>query len=148
MLALFLLATFAAAAVGGLFGPGSWYETLTKPSWNPPNWLFGPVWTMLYILIAVSGWLVWREGPSPQVRTALIVFAVQLVLNAAWSWLFFGLHRMEVALVEIVLLLGTIVVMILLFLPISRAAGMMLVPYALWVSFATVLNATLWRLNS
>lgn len=146
-LGLFLAVTFLAAAVGGLFTPGSWYEGLTKPSWTPPNWLFGPVWTALYILIASSGWLVWRQAGFAGARLALVVFALQIVLNGLWSWLFFGLQRPDWALVDIVLLDLSIVAMIGLFWSVSRLAAVLLLPYLAWVAFATALNAALWRLN-
>jgi benzodiazapine receptor len=146
-LALFLVATFSAGAVGTLFMPGAWYEALAKPSWTPPNWLFGPVWTALYALIAISAWLLWREVGTSVARLALTLFATQLVLNALWSWLFFGLQRPGLALIDIMLLEAAIVWMIVLFWPLSRLAGAMLIPYLLWVSFATLLNAAIWRLN-
>ena len=148
MLAAFLAATFSAAALGGLFPPGEWYAGLVKPAWNPPNWLFGPVWTVLYLMIAVSGWLVWREAGFSGARTALLLFAVQLVLNATWSWVFFGLRRPDLAFAVIVLLELSILGLIALFRPFSMTASLLLVPYLLWVGFASVLNATLWRLNS
>ena len=146
-LLLFLSATFTAGAIGAQFMPGAWYESLIKPSWTPPNWLFGPVWTILYIAIAVSGWLLWREVGSSAARLALGVFAAQLVLNALWSWMFFGLQRPGLALLDILLLAGTIAWMITLFWPLSRLAGGLLIPYLAWVSFATMLNAAIWRLN-
>jgi tryptophan-rich sensory protein len=147
-LAIFLVATFSAGAVGAMFMPGAWYEALAKPSWTPPNWLFGPVWTALYILIAVSAWLVWREVGLSAARLALALFAAQLFLNALWSWLFFGLERPGLALIDILLLEAAIVWMIVTFWPLSRLAGMMLIPYLIWVSFATLLNAAIWRLNA
>ena len=147
-LTLFLLATFVAAGVGAFFVPGAWYESLAKPDWNPPNWLFGPVWTLLYLMIGTSGWLVWREAGFAGARWALSVFALQIVLNAAWSWLFFGLQRPDLALVKIVVLLLSIAVMIGLFWSVSRLAALLLVPYLAWVGFATVLNAAIWKLNS
>ena len=146
VLLLFLLATFSAAAFGALFTPGEWYEQLAKPSWNPPSWLFGPVWTVLYAMIAVSGWLIWKRG-SVSSRTALIAWGVQLALNAAWSWIFFGLHRMGAALVEILLLWVAILVTIVLFWRLRRLAAALLVPYLLWVTFAATLNWKLWQLN-
>lgn len=146
-LVLFLVATFTAAAVGGLFMPGSWYDSLAKPAWTPPDWLFGPVWTLLYCMIAVSGWLVWRETGLKGARLAFAVFALQLVLNGLWSWLFFGLHRPDLALVDIVLLEMTILCLIVLFWPISRLAAVLLVPYLAWVAFATALNGAIWQLN-
>jgi benzodiazapine receptor len=132
--------------VGG--GPQSWYATLAKPSFTPPSWVFGPVWTLLYLLMGVAAFLVWRKGlASAGVKTALAWFLVQLGLNAAWTPVFFGLHRIGLALVVIVLLLAAIVVTTDRFLRVSRPAGLLLVPYLLWVSFATVLNAALWHLN-
>ncbi len=147
MLVAFLVATFAAAAIGSLFPPGEWYASLNKPAWTPPNWLFGPVWTLLYAMIAVAGWLVWKEAGFAGARLALTVFALQLVLNASWSWVFFGLRRPDLALVVIVALEVTILALIVLFRAISPLAGLLLVPYALWVAFATALNAAIWQLN-
>ena len=143
-LAVFLLLVFGAAALGALFKPGEWHAALAKPSWNPPNWLFAPVWTVLYLMIGVSGWLVWQRAG---LGAAMGLYAVQLLLNAAWSWLFFGRHAIGLALVDIVVLLAAIVATIAAFLPISSVAAGLLVPYALWVTFATALNASIWRLN-
>ncbi len=147
---LTLLVFFSFVALTAFFGahfqPGSWFEGLTKPSWNPPNWLFGPVWTILYIAMAVAGWLVWKRS-GERVTPVLAIWFVQLALNAAWSWLFFGLHRPPLALVDIVALLACIVAFAILARPISPAASWLFVPYILWVSFATVLNAAIWRLN-
>lgn len=126
----------------------TWYPTLVRPSFAPPTWVFGPVWTTLYVMMGVSSWLVWRGGfERPEVRSALLLFAVQLAFNLAWSWLFFGLQMPFLALVEIVVLLVLIGVTALRFLPISRTAAVLLVPYVAWVSFATVLNAGFWWLN-
>ncbi|MCD7059922.1 TspO/MBR family protein [Pelagibacterium xiamenense] len=147
VLLAFLGACFLAAATGAFFRPGTWYETLVKPDWRPPNWLFGPVWTVLYIAMAVSGWLVWREAGFSGATGALFVYAVQLLLNGSWSVLFFGLHRPDLALAEIVLLWLAIMLTIVLFWPISMVAALLMVPYALWVGFASVLNFAIWRLN-
>ena len=118
------------------------YAALDLPSWAPPGWLFGPVWTVLYVLIAVSGWLVWRQaGWNP----ALTVYAVQLVLNAIWTPLFFGADRYGVALAEIVLLDLAVVATIVLFRVRHRVAAALLLPYLAWVLFATALNAAIWR---
>lgn len=130
-----------------MFMPGEWYAGLAKPAWNPPNWLFGPVWTVLYILMAVAAWLVWRRQGLAGAALPLLVFVVQLVLNAMWSWLFFGLQRPGVALAEILVLWVAILVTILLFFRVRSVAGILLIPYLLWVSFAAVLNFTIWRLN-
>jgi translocator protein len=143
-----LLACFAAAAMGGLFMPGEWYASLKKPSWNPPGWVFGPVWTMLYTIMAVSAWLVWRRGGFAAQRWPLSLFLVQLALNAVWTPLFFGWHWPGVAFAEIVLLGLAILATFLAFRPVSRVAAWRLAPYLAWVSFAAFLNFTLWRLNS
>lgn len=142
-----LLTCFAAAAIGGLFMPGEWYASLKKPSWNPPSWIFGPVWTALYTMMAVAAWLVWQRGGFAAQRRPLSLFLVQLALNAAWTPLFFGLHWSGVAFAEIVLLGLAILATLLVFRPVSRIAAWLLAPYLVWVSFAAVLNFTLWRLN-
>lgn len=140
----FLAATAATAFFASRFEPGQWYETLTKPPWTPPDWLFAPVWALLYLGIAVAGWLVWREAPRT-LSAPLALWVAQLVLNAAWSWLFFGLHRPGAALVDIVLLLAAILAFIVAARPVSRAAAWLFVPYALWVGYATTLNLYIWR---
>jgi tryptophan-rich sensory protein len=139
---------FGAAALGGLFMPGEWYAALKKPSWNPPGWVFGPVWTALYAMMAVAAWLVWRHGGWAMQHHSLRVFLVQLALNAAWTPLFFGLHWPGAAFAEIILLWLAIGATIAAFWPVTRAAACLLAPYLAWVSFASVLNFTLWRLNS
>jgi tryptophan-rich sensory protein len=140
-LVVLLAVTFAAAGIGSIATapniPG-WYATLTKPSWNPPSWIFGPVWTTLYISMAVAAWLVWRQGGLWQ--WALALFAVQLALNAAWSWLFFGLHLPGAAFAEIVALFAAILATTIAFWSRSLVAGILMVPYLAWVSFASVLN--------
>jgi tryptophan-rich sensory protein len=120
---------------------------LAKPSWRPPNWLFAPVWTVLYLMIAVSGWLVWREAGVAGAKIPLTVYAIQLVLNAAWTPIFFGLHRPDLAFFEIVLIWLSIVATILLFYPIHAGAAWLLVPYLGWVTFAAALNFAIWSLN-
>jgi len=142
-----IVLTFGAAYVGSRFPVDEWYTALSKPSWNPPNWLFGPVWSVLYILMAISAWLVWREEGLLGAIVPLSIFILQLVLNAAWSWLFFGLHELGIAFVEIVTLWVAIVVNITLFWRLKPISGILLIPYLLWVTFASVLNYTLWRLN-
>lgn len=143
-----LLASFAAAALGGLFMPGEWYASLRKPAWNPPSWLFGPVWTALYVMMAVSAWLVWRQGGWGRQRLPLGFYAVQLALNAFWTPLFFGLHWPGVAFAEMMLLWLAIVATVAVFRPVSAVAAGLLLPYLAWVSFAAALNFTLWRLNA
>lgn len=145
-LAVFLVLSFSAAAFGASFPPGEWYAGLDKPPWNPPSWLFGPVWTVLYLLIAVSAWRIWKRFGC-EAKAALAAWGVQMVLNALWSWLFFGLHRMDVAFAEIMALWIAIAATIILFWRRDHVAGALLVPYLLWVSFATALNWALWQLN-
>lgn len=139
---------FAAAAIGGLYPPGGWYAGLAKPAWNPPSWLFGPVWTVLYLMMAVAAWLVWKRYGFSGAALPLGIFFVQLVLNAAWTWLFFGLKQPGIAFAEIVILWLAILLTLVSFWRLERAAGILLIPYLAWVSFAAVLNYTLWRLNS
>ena len=141
----FLVVVSMAAVFGAFFTPGWWYEALVKPPLNPPNWIFGPVWSALYLAMAVSGWLIWRTQPDA-VRP-LALWCAQLLLNAAWSGLFFGLHRPRLALIEILILWGVLGATVIAFWPIHRIAGMLLLPYWAWVTFASYLNAGLWFLN-
>ncbi len=145
-----VLVCFAAAGVGGLVTTPeipNWYAQLAKPSWTPPDWLFGPVWTLLYLMMAVSAWLVWRTGGYPPNRGPLRLFAVQLLLNSLWSILFFGCHRPGLAAVEIVVLWSLILATTLVFGRRVPWAGLLLIPYLMWVSFAALLNVTIWWLN-
>lgn len=126
----------------------TWYPALVRPSFAPPSWVFGPVWTALYLMMGVASWLVWRQGSSkPEVRSALLVYGVQLSLNLAWSWLFFGLRQPLLALIDIVVLLVLIGVTMRRFAVVSRGAAILLAPYLAWVGFATVLNGGYWWLN-
>lgn len=143
----FGLASFAAAIGGVIFRPGAWYQQLDKPSWRPPDWLFAPAWTLLYATIALAGWLVWRETGFRDAVLPLSVYGVQLLLNAAWSPIFFGLHRIGWALLEMVMLWLSIVTTIVLFYPVHAAAAVLLLPYLCWVSFAWVLNLSVWQRN-
>ena len=147
-LAGWLALCFGAASLGGIFMPGEWYATLKKPSWNPPGWIYGPVWTALYTMMAVAAWLVWKRGGFAAQRKPLALFLTQAVLNAAWTPLFFGLHLPGIAFAEIVMLWLAIAATLAAFRPVNRAAAWLLAPYLLWVSFAAVLNFALWRLNS
>ena len=147
-LAGWVVLCFVAAAMGGLFMPGEWYAALKKPAWNPPGWIFGPVWTALYTMMAVAAWLVWQRGGFATQRRPLVLFLVQLALNATWTPLFFGLHRPGVAFAEILLLWLAIAWTLAAFWRVQRAAVWLLVPYLAWVSFAAVLNGMLWRLNA
>ena len=125
-----------------------WYATLAKPAFNPPNWVFGPVWTILFIMMAYAGYRIWQlESGSPGRIRALTLFYVQLALNAAWSAAFFGLNSPALGLVVIVLLLAMIIATIRQFRPLDRTAALLLVPYAAWVSYATLLNTAIWWLN-
>ena len=149
-LGLFFLACFLAAGLGSLFtmgSLGSWYAGLAKPLWNPPGWVFGPVWSVLYAMMAVAGWMVWRRGRAAS-QLALRWFAVQLVLNVGWSAVFFGLQLPGLAVVEILVLWGAIAVTLVTSWKVSRAAVILLAPYLLWVSIAAVLNFAIWGLNT
>lgn len=143
----FVLLCFAAAASGSQFSPGEWYRGLQRPELAPPNWVFGPVWTILYLMMAVSGWLMWISSSGAARRTCMIAFVVQLVLNAAWSALFFGMHRPDLAFFEIIVLWLAIVATIALFRRHSNVAAWLLLPYLAWVSFAAFLNYGFWTLN-
>ncbi len=146
-LVAWIVLCFSAAAFGSQFMPGEWYAALKKPTWNPPNWIFGPVWSALYTMMAVAAWLVWRRGGFRVNRLPLSLFLTQLFLNALWSWLFFGLKNPALAFGEIVLLWLGISGTIVAFWPRQRTAAGLLVPYLMWVSFASGLNFTLWQLN-
>ncbi len=144
---VFLALCTAAASTGIVFRPGQWYAGLNQPSWRPPNALFGPVWLVLYIMIATAGWLVWREAGIAGAALPLALWALQLALNATWSWLAFRRRRLDLAALGMAALWLAILVNILAFLPISPLAAWLLVPYLAWVSFALALNVKLWRLN-
>lgn len=142
--------SFAVAGLGGWATSSSvtsWYPTLAKPAWNPPAWLFGPVWTLLYVLMAVAAWLVWKCRPAPGVGAALRVYFGQLGLNLVWSVIFFGMRQPGLAVAEITLLWLAIAGTIILFRRHSKAAAWLMVPYLAWVTFAAVLNFTIWQLN-
>jgi translocator protein len=134
--------------------PG-WYAGIAKPSWNPPSWLFGPVWTVLYIAMGIAAWRVWRLGTAPrasserraEVGSALRIYGAQLALNASWTPVFFGLRRIGVAFAIIAVLLGAIVETLRRFSRLDRAAALLLVPYLGWVAFATALNGSIWLRN-
>lgn len=140
----FVIVTLCAPAFGVAATPETWYASLNKPTWNPPAWIFGPVWTVLCFLMATAAWMVWkRDGWKLPVG----LYLVQLVLNAAWTPIFFGAHELGWALTEIIALWFAILVTLLSFLRVSMLAALMFVPYLAWVSFATFLNLTLWRMN-
>jgi tryptophan-rich sensory protein len=146
-LAGWLALTFSAALTGAFVSTAGWYAGLTKPTWNPPGWLFGPVWTLLYTTMAVAAWLVWRRGGWREQKRPLGLFLIQWGLNALWTPLFFGLHRPGLAFTEIIVLALAVTATLVSFWKVRRLAGLLMVPYALWVSFAAVLNYTIWRLN-
>lgn len=141
--------SFGTSAVGAIASiqAQSFYGQLIQPAWAPPPSVFGPVWTALYALMAIAAWLVWRRGGFSSQRLALSLFLTQLVLNALWSWLFFAWHSGFMAFVDIVLLWCLIVATLVSFWRARPVAGMLLIPYLLWVSFAAALNYTLWQLN-
>ena len=146
----FLLASFSAAAIGGYATAESvrtWYPLLNKPTWNPPAWVFGPAWTLLYTLMSIAAWRVWRQRDQPSAAAALGLFFAQLGLNAFWSVLFFGLHKPQWALAEIIAMWLLLAVIQRAFWRIDRIAGILWIPYLAWVSFATALNGTIVWLN-
>ncbi|MCC5908798.1 MAG: tryptophan-rich sensory protein [Balneolaceae bacterium] len=139
------------AWIGAQVSPGIassvWYDSIQKPDWNPPAWVFGPVWTTLYTMMGVAGWLVWKNYGFTDAKAALSVFLIQLILNGLWSQIFFGLQEPGWAFLEIILLLAAIILTTILFFEKNRVAGWLMIPYILWVSFATVLNGAIWWLN-
>ena len=147
---VFVTLCLLVSAAGGMVTATSvdtWYQALAKPSFNPPDWVFAPVWTTLYFLMGVSGWRVWRRSALRATRGALALFGLQLFLNFAWSVLFFGFQRIDLALIDIAILFVAIVANMIVFWRIERLATLLLVPYAAWVVFAIVLNVSIWLLN-
>lgn len=144
-----LLVVFAAAAAGGFASASApeFYLEIVRPSWAPPGWLFGPVWSVLYVMMGVAAWLVWRRRGFAGAAGALVLFVMQLVFNGLWTWLFFVWRQGGLAFVEILLLWLLIAVCMRLFWRISAVAGAMLVPYLAWVTFASALTFATWRLN-
>ena len=142
----FVAAAGLAACSGALFRPGPWYTALRKPGWTPPPWVFPAVWAPLYVMIALSGWLAWSAAGLPVVPFA--IYALQLVLNAGWSAVFFGLRRPDLAFLELVALWLSIAATIAAFAPLSTTAAWLLAPYLVWVTIAGCLNLSVWRLNA
>ncbi|HWR33173.1 MAG TPA: TspO/MBR family protein [Chitinophagaceae bacterium] len=140
-----------AGATAGFFtttGVGSWYQTINKPSWNPPSWVFAPVWTTLYVMMGVALFLVWKSNTIGGFKkTAITLFAIQLALNFLWSFIFFKQEQPGWALVEIIVMWVAILLTILAFAKVNKTAAWLLVPYISWVSFASILNYTIWKLN-
>jgi len=149
-LVFFVFTAFAASAIGGFATTSSvttWYPTLVKPAWNPPSWLFAPVWSALYLMMAVSAWRIWQRRSAPGAGFALRLWFAQLALNTLWSVLFFGARNPGAALAEIVVLWLLLAALQLRFARLDRVAALLWAPYFAWVSFAAVLNFTIWRLN-
>lgn len=148
-LVVWLVVSFAASAVGAMASmqAKAFYSQLVQPGWAPPPGIFGPVWTVLYTLMGIAAWLVWRSGGFGPNRHALILFLLQLAFNALWSWLFFTWHLGVWALADIIVLWILIVATLVFFWRVRPLAGALLIPYLLWVSFASVLNYSLWQLN-
>lgn len=143
-LVIFCALVTVAALSGAFFKPGEWYDGLRKPSWNPPKWVFPVVWTILYAFIAVAGWLVWQQVGFGLI---IVLWGLQLVLNAGWSWLFFGMQRMDLAFAEVSALWLSVLLFIIFAWPVSTTAALLFVPYLAWVSTAALLNWTVWSLN-
>lgn len=141
--------TFVAAAIGSVasINAGAFYGDLVRPDWAPPSWVFGPMWTLLYVLMGIAAWLVWRARGLRGARFALSLYVAQLVLNALWSWLFFGWHLGGPAFVDVLALWALILATCVAFWRVSPLAGALLVPYLLWVSYAAALNFAVWQMN-
>ena len=151
VLAMFIALCFGVAALGSVATQPrieGWYAALAKPTWRPPNWVFGPVWTALYLAMAVAAWLVWRQKGWAGAHVPLALFGIQLALNGAWSWLFFGLRSPGLGLADIILLWMAIAATLVIFWRRSWVAGVLFVPYLVWVTFAVVLNYSIWQLNA
>ena len=149
-LVVFIVANLLIGGIGGVSTSKAiptWYAGLKKPSFNPPNWIFAPVWTTLYVLMAVAAWMVWTKVGFSEFSWWVVVYVVQLGLNMAWSWLFFTLHRLDWAFYEVVALWMSILVNALVFGAIVPLAGWLFAPYLAWVSFASLLNFAIWRMN-
>ncbi len=147
---IFVAVSFAAPAISALLsvsGQSAWYLNLNKPWFNPPGWIFGPVWSLLYLTMGIAAWLAWRNGSGRALMLPLGLFLLQLVLNAMWTPLFFGMQRPGLALVDIAALWVAIGATATAFYPLSKTAALLFLPYWLWVSFATVLNNAIWWLN-
>jgi tryptophan-rich sensory protein len=147
-LLLWCALSFSAGWFGSQFKPGAWYQDLRKPAWTPPPIVFPIAWALLYTLMSVAAWLVWRKrGEGPLVSVAIGLFLLQLILNALWSWIFFGCHQIGWALIEIIVLWLMVVFTFLVFFSLSRASGYLLIPYLVWIGFAVVLNWAIWKSN-
>ena len=146
-LGICLAVCMGAAVIGVFFSPGEWYDMLAKPSWTPPDDIFPWVWSILYITMGIALWLIWRQRGAKGIKGPLLVFILQLLLNAAWSYLFFGLHMTGLALIDAIFLTITLLVTVILFWRVYVIAGVILLPYLLWMIFAVWLNFMIWHLN-
>lgn len=146
-LIIWIIICFVPAVIGSQFGPGDWYQSLAKPNWNPPNWIFGPVWTLLYLFMGISVWIIWKDYGLRTAAIPIGFFIAQLILNALWSWFFFGLENVGLAFIDIIALWTLILITMIMFWKLNTWSGVLLVPYIAWVSFATVLNYNIWQLN-
>ena len=145
-----ILITLSAGFIGSFFTTSSittWYAFINKPFFSPPNWLFAPVWTLLYILMGISAFLIWKKRDNLKTKQAFIFYGIQLILNALWSIIFFGMHNPGLALLEIIILWLFILITLIKFYKINKIAGLLFIPYLLWVSFASILNYAIWMLN-
>lgn len=146
-LAFWVVVTFSVAALASQFEPSEWYTNISKPAWTPPGWLFGPVWSILYLSMSVCAWLVWRQRHKTAVSWPLAFYLAQLAINGMWSWLFFGRQWIGLALIDLLALVILVVITVAMFLRVRKTAGLMLIPYLLWISFAAALNLQIWRMN-
>jgi len=149
-LIVWIAVSFCAGLVGSrLTGPAvaTWYGSINKPAWTPPSFLFGPVWSALYLMMGIAGWLIWRKAGLSGAPGAMALFALQLILNAAWSGIFFGMRRFDLAFAEIIILWALILATLIAFWRHDPKAGLLLLPYLAWVTYASALNFAIWRLN-
>ena len=145
-----ILLALSAGFIGSFFTTpsiASWYAFINKPSFSPPNWLFAPVWTLLYILMSIAAFLIWQKRDNPKAKQALRFYGTQLILNALWSIIFFGMHNPGLAFLEIIFLWSFILITLIKFYQINKIAGLLFIPYLLWVSFALILNLFVWMIN-
>lgn len=146
-LIVWIIICFGAGAFGSRYMPGPWFEQLRKPGWNPPNWVFAPVWTTLYLMMAIAVWRVWQKGTWTEHRLPIFLFLAQLLLNALWTYLFFGLKKPGLAFADIAVLWVLLLATVIAFWGVRQEAGWLLIPYLAWVTFASALNFSIWRLN-
>jgi len=149
-LLVFILITLFAGFIGSLFTTpsiASWYAFINKPSFSPPNWLFAPVWSLLYILMGIAAFLIWQKRDNLKTKPALMFYGIQLILNTFWSIIFFGMHNPGLAFLEIIILWTFILITLIKFYKINKTSGILFIPYFIWVSFASILNFAVWMLN-